>query len=92
MHRFLLQSPFSNPDAEAALPVSTYARQVLSPIRSGIQGLPGAELVDVYRCDQIARDIAEEKLGERTTMCGKCFAACPYTKAYIRRAKVHSAF
>ena len=49
-----------------------------------------AELVDVYRCDQIARDIAEEKLGERTTMCGKCFAACPYTKAYIRRKKAQS--
>lgn len=55
-------------------------------------GVSRAELVDVYRCDQIARAIAEEKLGERTTMCGKCFAACPYTKAYIRRAKVHPAF
>ena len=46
-----------------------------------------SDLVDIKQCDKIARDIAEIKLGERTTMCGKCFAACPYTKAYIARKK-----
>ena len=45
------------------------------------------DLVDIHRCDEIARDIAEIKLGERTTMCGKCFAVCPYTQNYIKRKK-----
>lgn len=47
-------------------------------------GLPRTELVDISSCDRAARDIAEEKLGYRTTMCGKCFAACPYTQRYLK--------
>lgn len=52
---------------------------------------PGIErplLVDIPRCDQVARDLAEVTLGYRTTMCGRCFAACPYTQAYMKKARL----
>ena len=35
----------------------------------------------------IARALAQQTLGYPTTICGRCFAACPYTKAYVRRAR-----
>ena len=53
-------------------------------------GIERAKLVDIPKCDRAARDIAEKKLGYRTTMCGRCFAVCPYTQAYINRANTYS--
>lgn len=50
-------------------------------------GIPREKLVDIPQCDKTARDIAEQKLGKRTTMCGRCFAVCPYTQKYVRRTK-----
>lgn len=55
--------------------------------RNWYAGMPREELVDIPACDTAARDIAEEKLGLRATMCGRCFAICPYTQAYCKRAK-----
>ena len=37
------------------------------------------ELIDVYKCRDIARKISMEKIGKEATICGKCFAVCPYT-------------
>lgn len=50
-------------------------------------GLSREALVDIPSCDQAARDLAEQTLGYRTTICGRCFAACPYTKAYLARTE-----
>lgn len=50
-------------------------------------GMPREQLVDIPACDKAASDCAEKALGRRTTICGRCFAACPYTKAYVNRAR-----
>lgn len=50
-------------------------------------GMPREQLVDIPACDKAASDCAEKTLGRRTTICGRCFAACPYTKAYVNRAR-----
>ncbi len=50
-------------------------------------GMERSALVDIPACDKAARDLAEVTLGKRTTICGRCFAACPYTKAYLKRIK-----
>ena len=50
-------------------------------------GMPREQLVDIPSCDKAASDCAEKTLGRRTTICGRCFAACPYTKAYVDRAR-----
>ena len=50
-------------------------------------GMPRHRLVDVPACDQAAGDCSEKTLGKRTTICGRCFAACPYTKAYVNRLR-----
>ncbi len=50
-------------------------------------GMERAALVDIPACDKAAGDLSEKTLGKRTTICGRCFAACPYTKAYIERIK-----
>lgn len=47
------------------------------------------DIIDIRRCHDIAADIAEQKMGVHSTICGKCFAACPYTKAYLRKAKAN---
>ena len=50
-------------------------------------GIDRAELVDIPACQKAAGDRAEVTLGVRTTICGRCFAACPYTKGYVSRSK-----
>ena len=50
-------------------------------------GMPRHLLVDIPACDQAAGDCSEKTLGKRTTICGRCFAACPYTKAYVNRLR-----
>lgn len=50
-------------------------------------GMPRDLLVDIPACDRTAGDISQRTLGKRTTICGRCFAACPYTKAYVNRAR-----
>ena len=48
-------------------------------------GIERAALVDIPACDKAARDLAEVTLGRRTTICGRCFAACPYTRAWLEQ-------
>ena len=50
-------------------------------------GLPRTALVDVSVCARTAGDLSEQTLGKRATICGRCFAACPYTKAYVNRVR-----
>jgi len=50
-------------------------------------GIERAALVDTALCQKAAGDLAEQTLGSRNTICGRCFAACPYTKGYVNRAK-----
>lgn len=50
-------------------------------------GIDRAELVDIPACQKAAGDRAEVTLGVRTTICGRCFAACPYTRGYLNRSK-----
>ena len=50
-------------------------------------GMVRERLVDIPACDKAAGDCAQRTLGRRTTICGRCFAACPYTKAYVARAR-----
>lgn len=50
-------------------------------------GMPRELLVDIPACDKAASDCAQRTLGKRTTICGRCFAACPYTKAYVNRVR-----
>jgi len=50
-------------------------------------GIPREQLVDASVCQQTAGDFSQKTLGRRTTICGRCFAACPYTKMYVNRAR-----
>ena len=50
-------------------------------------GLPRTALVDVSACARTAGDLSEQTLGKRAAICGRCFAACPYTKAYVNRVR-----
>ena len=51
-------------------------------------GMPRTALVDVSACQQTAGDLSQKTLGRRATICGRCFAACPYTKAYVNRVRM----
>ena len=51
-------------------------------------GMPRTALVDVSACQQTAGDPSQKTLGRRATICGRCFAACPYTKAYVNRVRM----
>ena len=44
-------------------------------------------LVDVEACRKAARKLAAEQIREEITLCGKCIQVCPYTQAYLRRAR-----
>lgn len=50
-------------------------------------GMERDVLVDIPACDTAARGLAKQTLGYATTICGRCFAACPYTKAYVTRIR-----
>ena len=49
-------------------------------------GIDRGELVKIVDCREGARDIAEVRLGKRTTLCGRCIAACPYTRRALMRS------
>ncbi len=50
-------------------------------------GMPREQLVDVRKCENTMEDIARNKAHLDLDICGKCFAVCPYTRAYVKRAK-----
>lgn len=41
------------------------------------------ELVDVFACNKTIRARMAELYGFEFTICGKCFAICPYTQRYL---------
>ena len=47
-------------------------------------GMERQEFWDAYACRCAARALAAEKLQEEITLCGRCIAACPYTKRYLK--------
>jgi epoxyqueuosine reductase QueG len=50
-------------------------------------GLPLGDFFDPQACRNLARNLARERLGlEGEAVCGICIAACPYTRAWIRRS------
>lgn len=48
-------------------------------------GMEREEFWDALACRRAARVLASEKLHEEITLCGRCIAACPYTKRYLDR-------
>lgn len=48
-------------------------------------GMEREEFWDAYACRRAARLLAAERLHEEITLCGRCIAACPYTKRYLKR-------
>lgn len=55
---------------------------------TGVTWIPGMDrdyLVDTGKCIQIMKQRMKEIHGFEATICGKCFAVCPYTKKYLRK-------
>jgi epoxyqueuosine reductase QueG len=44
------------------------------------------DFFDALACRRTARETAQRRTGILDTFCGMCIAACPWTKAYIRRS------
>ena len=56
----------------------------------GVLWQPGMErdrLVDKVRCMETQTAVMKAQTGIETDLCGKCFAVCPYTQGYLRRAE-----
>ena len=49
--------------------------------------VPREKLVDAEACRRAARKLAAERIHEEITLCGKCIQVCPYTQAYLHRAR-----
>lgn len=57
---------------------------------SGIRWEPGidrARILDMEICKRTQTERMEAATGIHTDLCGLCFAVCPYTIAYLRRAE-----
>jgi len=55
--------------------------------------MPRDSLITVAKCRETARDRLSARIGREIvgrTFCGMCFAACPWTKNYIRGKKPHN--
>ncbi|WP_411677391.1 4Fe-4S double cluster binding domain-containing protein [Caproicibacter sp.] len=50
-------------------------------------GMDRDEFFDPLACRKAARELAAEKLHQEITLCGRCIAACPYTKRYLNRMR-----
>lgn len=48
-------------------------------------GMAREEIADVFACDQTMRKNMKALHGYEFTICGKCFAVCPYTQRYLNR-------
>ena len=44
------------------------------------------ELVDVFKCREMARGLSKEKIGLEISLCGKCIEVCPFTRKYLNSA------
>ena len=48
-------------------------------------GMAREEIADVFACDQTMRKNMMSSHGYEFTICGKCFAVCPYTQQYLNK-------
>ena len=48
-------------------------------------GMPREEIADVFACDETMRQNMKALYGFEMTICGKCFAVCPYTQRYLNK-------
>ncbi|MBR6651550.1 MAG: epoxyqueuosine reductase, partial [Anaerotignum sp.] len=48
-------------------------------------GMAREEIADVFACDETMRKNMMERHGYEMTICGKCFAVCPYTQRYLNK-------
>lgn len=48
-------------------------------------GMPREEIADVFACDETMRKNMQALHGFEFTICGKCFAVCPYTQRYLNK-------
>ncbi len=56
---------------------------------SGFESTPGEEHdadIDQEACAEMCRSLSYEALGFEANVCGICIYACPYARAYVRRA------
>ena len=42
------------------------------------------EIADIFACDETMRKNMQALHGYEMTICGKCFAVCPYTQKYLQ--------
>lgn len=50
-------------------------------------GMPREQLLDRFACKETQIERMERATGIKTDLCGKCFAVCPYTQGYLKRAE-----
>ncbi len=55
--------------------------------RNWEMGMDRDDLIHMPKCRSTAKRITKERFGIEATICGKCFAVCPYTKKYLREEK-----
>jgi len=48
-------------------------------------GMAREEIADIFACDAFMRKQMQELHGYEMTICGKCFAVCPYTQRYLNK-------
>lgn len=49
------------------------------------EGIAREEIADIFVCDKTMRAQMQKLHGFEFTICGKCFAVCPYTQRYLHR-------
>lgn len=49
-------------------------------------GTDREEILETETCVDVIRKRMKERTGIDSTLCGKCFVVCPYTKKYLRKA------
>ena len=47
--------------------------------------LPRDSFYNAFACRSTARELCMKNVGVRETICGRCIAACPWTKKYIEK-------
>ena len=49
------------------------------------KGLHRDEFYDAFTCQKTALELTMQRVGVKTTLCGICIAACPWTQKYVKR-------
>ncbi len=51
-------------------------------------GMDRDEMFDMKSCESMAKRLSEQNFGEgNATICGRCFAKCPFTQRYLKSSK-----